>query len=201
MKSSVISLCVCLCASVCVFASQAPAESTMPPARAKAIIERRAGQALAALKSKDMAKLSALVHPEKGLRFSPYADVNPQADRVFTRRQLKTLPASRRRYVWGAYDGSGDAIRLTFTNYHRHFVYDHDYARAKHVSYNGELFGRGTTPNLIREVYPEAIVVEYHFPGFEEKYGGMDWKSLWLVFEKKNEVWYLVGVVHGEWTI
>jgi hypothetical protein len=201
MKLSVVALCVCLCASVCVFASQAPAESPAPPARARAMIERRARQAISALKSKDMTRLAALVHPEKGLRFSPYADVNPQADLIFTRRQLKTLSASKRRYVWGAYDGSGDAIRLTFANYYRHFVYDHDYAKAVRVSYNGEPFGRGTTPNLIRAVYPEAIVVEHHFPGFDEKYGGMDWKSLWLVFEKKDEAWYLVGIVHGEWTI
>lgn len=43
--------------------------------------------------------------------------------------------------------------------------------------------------------------VEYHFPGFEKKYEGKDWKSLRLVFEKKNDRWYLVGIVHDQWTI
>ena len=31
--------------------------------------------------------------------------------------------------------------------------------------------------------------------------GGMDWRSLWLVFEKLGAEWFLVGVVHGSWTI
>lgn len=201
MKLSVISLCVCLGVSAYVSASQVPPQSPTPPARAKAIIARRAQQVISALKSKDMTRLASLVHPGKGLRFSPYEDVNPRADLVFTRRQLKTLLASKRRYVWGAYDGSGDPIRLTFGAYYRDFVYDHDYAKAVQVNYNGEIIGRGTTPNKIREVYPEAIAVEHHFTGFDPKYDGMDWKSLWLVFEKKNEAWYLVGIVHGEWTV
>jgi hypothetical protein len=201
MKLSGIALCVCMGVSAYLFASQAPPDSPIPPARAQAIIERRARQVISALKSKDMTKLAPLVHPEKGLRFSPYADVNTQSDLVFKRRQLRTLLASKRRYVWGAYDGSGEPISLTFANYYRHFIYDHNYAQARRVSFNGEINGRGTTPNLIRAVYPESIVVEHYFAGFDPKYDGMDWRSLWLVFEKKDEAWYLVGIVHGEWTI
>jgi UDP-N-acetyl-2-amino-2-deoxyglucuronate dehydrogenase len=30
---------------------------------------------------------------------------------------------------------------------------------------------------------------------------GMDWRSLRLVFEKKNDIWYLVGIIHDQWTI
>jgi len=29
----------------------------------------------------------------------------------------------------------------------------------------------------------------------------MDWRSLKLVFKEKDGNWYLVGVVHDEWTI
>jgi (p)ppGpp synthase/HD superfamily hydrolase len=29
----------------------------------------------------------------------------------------------------------------------------------------------------------------------------MDWRSLRLVFEKKNDIWYLVGIIHDQWTI
>jgi len=73
--------------------------------------------------------------------------------------------------------------------------------RAPDVTYNSETLSSGNLINNIRESYPAAIIVEYHFPGFEEKYGGMDWTSLWLVFEKQGSEWYLVGLVHGEWTI
>jgi hypothetical protein len=29
----------------------------------------------------------------------------------------------------------------------------------------------------------------------------MDWSSLWLVFQRDGATWYLVGIVHGSWTI
>ena len=69
------------------------------------------------------------------------------------------------------------------------------------MAYNGEIIGRGNTPNNIGATYPRSTIAEYHFPGFDAKYGGMDWTSLWLVFEQDDAQWYLVGVVHGSWTI
>jgi hypothetical protein len=177
--------------------------SRLPPKEAEQTIARRARQVLLFLKSRNVAGLSTFVHPRKGLRFSPYHSVNLQkgGDRVFTRNQVKSLLADKKRYRWGEDDGSGDPIRLTFAGYQRKFVYDHDYLRAPDVTYNSASLSSGNLINNIRESYPAAIIVEYHFPGFEEKYGGMDWTSLWLVFEKQGSEWYLVGLVHGEWTI
>jgi hypothetical protein len=109
--------------------------------------------------------------------------------------------AGNQRYLWGEEDGSGDPIRLTYAAYHRKFVYDHDYLRAKQITYNSENLSSGNLVNNLWQTYPSAIIVEYHFPGFDEKYGGMDWNSLWLVFEKQGSEWYLVGIAHGEWTI
>jgi hypothetical protein len=43
--------------------------------------------------------------------------------------------------------------------------------------------------------------MEYHFSGFEAQYEGMDWESLRLVFIQEDSTWYLVGIVHDEWTI
>jgi hypothetical protein len=156
-----------------------------------------------ALKSRNLARLSALVHPRKGLRFSPYHSVNLDrgGDLVFNGRQVRSLLSSKKRYHWGDDDGSGDPIKLTYSAYHRRFVYDHDYLRARDVTYNSANLTSGNLINNIRDSYPAAIIVEYHFAGFEEKYGGMDWNSVWLVFEKHGSVWYLVGIAHGEWTI
>jgi len=200
---------ICLAVFICHAANQTgsaraqSAGSRLAPKEAERIIARRARQTVLALKSRNIVKLSALVHPAKGLRFSPYHAVNLDqgGDLVFTRRQVKSLPASRKRYHWGEDDGSGDPIRLTFATYLRKYVYDHDYSRAKEVMYNSDNLTSGNLVNNIRESYPTAIIVEYHFSGFEEKYGGMDWNSLWLVFEKQGNEWYLVGLAHGEWTI
>lgn len=200
---------ICLGLFICLAASHAgPAGAQtgtprLTPKEAERIIARRARQVILALKSRNVVTLSKLVHPRKGLRFSPYHSVNlaKAGDLVFTRSQIMSLMTSKKRYLWGEEDGSGDPIRLTFAAYRRKFVYDHDYSRAKLVTYNSDTLSSGNLLNNIRESYPGAIIVEYHFSGFEEKYGGMDWKSLWLVFEKQGNEWYLVGIVHGEWTI
>ena len=165
------------------------------------IITGRAKSVLQALKAGNLAKFSTFVHPQKGVRFSPYAQVLPDEDRVIKQNQLVRTWSSKTRYKWGAYDGSGDPIRLTFRKYHRRFIFDHDFSRAESVVYNPEHMSRGNTPNNIPEIYPHSIAVEYHFSGFEERYSGHDWVSLWLVFEKRGSNWYLVGIVHDEWTI
>jgi hypothetical protein len=198
-----LSVAICLAANHAVLVKAQSETLRLPPKQAEQTIAGRARQVLLFLKSRNVARLSALVHPRKGLRFSPYHSVNlvKGGDRVFTRSQVKSLLADKKRYLWGEEDGSGDPIRLTFAGYHRKFVYDHDYLRARDVTYNSDKLSSGNLINNIRESYPAAIIVEYHFPGFQEKYGGMDWTSLWLVFEKQGSEWYLVGLVHGEWTI
>jgi hypothetical protein len=45
-------------------------------------------------------------------------------------------------------------------------------------------------------VYPKAQFVEYHFPGFDAKYEGLDWKSLRLIFDQKGTEWLLIGIQH-----
>jgi hypothetical protein len=200
---------ICLSVVICLAGSdplrtQAQTDASRPaPKEAEQIIARRARQVILALKSRNVAALSKLVHPRKGLRFSPYhaVDLEKRGDLVFTRNQIRGLMASKKRYRWGEEDASGDPIRLTFAKYYRQFVYDHDYSKAKDVTYNSPHLSGGTLINNIRESYPSSIIVEYHFSGFEEKYGGMDWNSIWLVFEKQGSEWYLVGIAHGEWTI
>jgi len=198
-----LSLFICSAASHAGLARPQAENSRLAAKEAEQIIAPRARQVILALKSRNVVTLSGLVHPKKGLRFSPYHSVNLErgGDLVFTRNQIKSLMASKKRYHWGDEDGSGDPIRLSFAAYYRQFVYDHDYSKAKQVTYNSVTLSSGNLINNIRESYPAAIIVEYHFPGFEEKYGGMDWNSLWLVFEKQGGAWYLVSIAHGEWTI
>lgn len=158
-----------------------------------------ATSAVEALRDRDMARLAALAHPTRGVRFSPYAFVR-ETDVVLTSAQLATALDDPTVYLWGAYDGSGAPISLTFAAYYEQFVYSHDFAAAPQVGYN-QIIGRGNTINNCFEFYPGAFVAEYHFPGFNPAYGGMDWVSLRLVFQQENGVWYLVGIIHDQWTI
>jgi hypothetical protein len=169
-------------------------------------IAARAAQAILALRDRDIPELAALAHPVKGVTFSPYTNVRPlqgapgEADLVFSRDQLLGLWNDPTVYHWGTYDGSGEPIDLTFRQYYDRFVYDVDFAQPDVVGFN-QTVGQGNTINNIATVYPLGVPVEYHFEGFDPQYEGMDWRSLRLVLEEYEGAWYLVGIVHDEWTI
>ncbi len=179
--------------------NEQPNEENQDP---EAVIGARAQEAVLTLKNGDMERLADLVHPVKGVRFSPYAYVNTDTDGgnlVFRANQVREFPNDNKKYTWGHYDGTGEPIILTPMEYFKKFVYTADFANAEKVSYN-ETIGTGNALENQFEVYPDAIIVEYYFSGFEEQYQGMDWQSLRLVFEELENTWYLAGIIHNQWT-
>lgn len=169
----------------------------IPAARAKAIISSRASEVLLAIKNLDMRRLSALVHPQKGVRFSAFAWVGAD-DKRLSRRQVRNLAARDTRSVWYMNDEAGTAARMTAREYLSKHVYEHDYLKASRVSYNTQHKRSNTIPNVL-DFYPRAIVVEYYEPNSDPNERG--WDTLWLVFEKMGNEWYLVGVVKDTPTI
>lgn len=157
---------------------------------------------LQALKEQDMERLAALSHPDKGVRFSPYAYVEAERDLVFTPEQLTELLQDGTVYEWGAYDGSGEPIRSAFAEYYKRFVFDADFTAVREPAVN-ERIGQSNTLSNLEEVYPldKHAYVEFYLPGSDPKAEGMDWKSLRLVFERAADRLLLVGIVHDQWTI
>lgn len=155
-------------------------------------------QVMHALANKDLESLAGFVHPEMGVRFSPYAYV--QEDQlVFFPDELPNLAGSDVVYTWGVYDGRGNPIDLTFDGYFEEFVYSSDFARPEQMAVN-ERISQGNSIDNIAEFYPGSSFVEYHFSGFDPQYEGMDWQSLRLVFVWEGDAWRLVGIVHDQWT-
>ncbi len=150
-------------------------------------------------KVKDFSGISSQVHPTKGLRFTPYQYIDLQNDIVFSDTQVSGLMGDPTTIVWGAYDGSGFPIILKFSDYYNEFVYDEDFLNPHMVGINNPI-GYGNLINNMSSSYPNAQYVEFHFTGFDPQFGGMDWRSLTLVFEQVNGTYYLVGIVHGQWT-
>ncbi len=157
----------------------------------------RAAEVVAALQASNLEQLAGLAHPERGVRFSPYAYVNVDADQRFTPEQIRSGLDDPTIYLWGHFDGSGKPMEMTFAAYLRRF--ERDWLSAPTVSYNQVVMQGNTRVNLT-EAYPEGRFVEYHFPGTEAN-SYIDWGSLRLVFEQQDGVWYLVGVVQDMWTI
>lgn len=168
-------------------------------ADAKKAIEKRAKETINVLKEHDMARLAELIHPKKGVQFSPYSYIHTSSDIQVMGSGLAALWANTGTTHWGEYDGSGDPIDLTFPDYWDKFVYNQDFAAAPQISYN-VILGKGNMMNNVFSIYPTStyITVEYHFPGLDPQYQGMDWTSLRLVFENAGGQWVVVAVVHDQ---
>ena len=164
-----------------------------------ALVKERADEVLQLLKEKNAKELSEYVHPKKGLLFSPYVFIKEDAV-TFKQENVKGFFGNHEAYIWGAYDGSGEEIKLTPGEYYAKFIYDGSYEQADEIEVDNEK-ARGNTIRNIKEVFPDAHTVEYFIKGTEE-YGNMDWKALNLVFEKDEQgEWKLVAIVHDQWTI
>lgn len=150
------------------------------------------------LRDKDFRGLEKHIHPVKGLFVSPYqyigADVVNRESffvdgKAFVAQTVSTTPR-----VWGYADGTGDPIRLSFAQFYVKWLYEHDYLQAPNV----HVYRKYTT---ISDVYPNARVVLYEFPGFDEQYGGMDWSGLVVGIEEYEGEWYVVVLTHAQWMI
>lgn len=167
---------------------------------AKKIIEEVSNELINAISIKDFKTVSKFTHPVKGVRFTPYTNVSLEQDIVFSREEIKDFFNNRNVYIWGYYDGIGDEISLTPSQYYEKFIYTENFVNAEDVGYN-EVLSSGNMIENQFEIYDNAIVVEYYFPGFNPDYAGMDWESLRLVFEQYENDWKLVGIIHNQWTI
>lgn len=174
-----------------------PTQTEIPPT--PLTLEEAAEKVIIALAEKDLAAVAEFVHPEQGVRFSPYTYVD-DSHQVFAGDELSGLTGSDEIFMWGYFDGTGDPIELTFDDYFGRFIYSHDFANPEAMAVDEEL-GYSSMINNIADFYPGSSFVEYHFSGFVEDYGGLDWVSLRLVFIEENGSWFLIGIVHDQWTI
>ncbi|MBN1643085.1 MAG: SH3 domain-containing protein [Anaerolineae bacterium] len=165
----------------------------------------RAATIMRAIAAQDLNVLAAYIHPQLGVRFSPYPYVRVEdegdgQDLTFSADQLPGMDEDDTVYVWGHYDGSGEPIALTFAAYWERFVYDADFWQPHAIGF-GETIGAGNAIDNIPQAYPDATLVEYHLTGLDPQYEGLDWRSLRLVLSEWQGAWVLVGIVHAEWTI
>nr|WP_300004252.1 hypothetical protein [Tissierella sp.] len=155
---------------------------------------------LKALKEEDMESLKKYIHPEKGVRLTSYGYVDFDKDFVVKRDELVEMFKDPKTRSWGEYDGRGDPIELSLKDYYKEFIYDQDFLNPHLVAINNTV-SMGNTIDNVKEAYPEGEYIESYFKGFDEQFEGIDWRSLKLVFEEYKGKWYLVGIIHNEWTV
>jgi len=179
----------------------APPSASEPPVASspEQSLKQSAQEVMDILRSRDLDRLAKVIDPELGLRFAPYPHIDRETAQLFKADELPGFKDTDK-LVWGAYDGSGEPIELTFRDYFEKFVYDQDFASAPNVSVN-KLIGEGNVPFNGMELYSDASYIEFHYAGFDKKNEGMDWESLILVMQPNGESWKLCAIVHAQWTI
>ncbi len=153
---------------------------------------------LKALKNEDFRGLADFADPEHGIRISADAHID-SLDRVLTPQQLMNSNFTNSMINWGADEQTGVRIQMTLADYVKKYIYPVDFLSAPKVGVNKSI-GVGTTLNNLKEFYRGAAFIEFHFPGFEKKFEGMDWKSIRLVFRSNGEKLSLIGIIRDHWT-
>jgi len=161
--------------------------------------EGLAAEILPLLQSRDFAALAPFIHPELGVRISPYGYVNVDTDLVFTREEVAAFGSDQQVYLWGVQAGSGMDIELTVSEYWERYVTRETPAQEWGLLLDPSRKASNTIDNFA-EVYPDGHYVEYFQPGTEE-YGYLDWRSLRLGFQQSGDgAYYLAAIIHDEWT-
>lgn len=152
-----------------------------------------------ALANNDYASLTKDIHPTRGVRFSMYAYVRPEADKIFTRQQYaQYLKESNTRFTWGEKDGTGELLVTPLPNYLATWVQAASFTNTP-ISIN-TVKPTGNMINNVKDIYPQADVVDFYCKGSEE-YSGMDWRVLRLVFDEYQGKRYLVAIIADQWTV
>jgi hypothetical protein len=157
---------------------------------------------LTEIKDKNYLTPANYIDPVSGVRFSPYAYVDTIDNVILSKEKFAAQAgkAKQDKIVWGVVYPTEESINMTLNEYMQKFVYDVDFFKPEKRSVN-KFIGAGNSFNNLKLVYRNCDFTESHFSGFEEKYGGMDWRSLRLVFKERKGKFFLVGVVHDKWTI
>lgn len=159
-----------------------------------------AREVIGSLSARDYQKLEGLVSSD-GLSLNLY----PQLDLVknlIAKNDVSKIPNDTKIYLWGYTDGKGDPINLTGAQFLTTYIYSNsvDYLKAPDIAVNKTL-GSGNSLNTIDKDVNGRTYVAFHFSGFDPKYSGMDWTTLYLVFDSVNGEYKLRGIAKANWTI
>ena len=179
-----------------------PASSSSTPSNAdisQQTLIQQATHIQQALANQNYAAIIDDIHPIRGVRFSMYAYVRPETDKVFSREQYaQYLQQSKIRFTWGEKDGTGDLLITPLPAYLDTWVAANKFNSVTPSSNN--LKSHGNMINNIDNIYQKSEVVEFYHKG-TEKYAGMDWRALRLVFDEYQGKRYLVAIINDQWTV
>ena len=173
--------------------TQRPAIITEEPENAE--MTSLAFNILGYIKDDDFISLSNVVHPEYGVVISPYATVNLSTNQRFSADEIAALGTNTHTYMWGVYNGSGEPIALTPTEYFSKFIPAAEFLGDTIVGIN-QIVRRGNALDNITDEFPNVRFIDFHLPGDD-----LDWSSLRFGFEEYEGHLRLTVIVYNTWAI
>ncbi len=154
-------------------------------------------KAVRAISEQDFETLSTFVDPEEGVTFTPYSTVDPTSNLTFSAEVLSNTGTDETTYVWGLSSSDSSPIKLTIPEYFDSYVWDADYWGVAELGIDTVLHSGNSLEN-VSDAYPGCHFVDFYLPATDAT--DRDWSSLKLVFQQSGSEWYLVGIIHSEWT-
>ncbi len=152
------------------------------------------------LNDNDLEQFAQYFHPEKGTYFVPYTYLDTTKAIHYNTSDFINDLKNNTSIIWGEYDGSGETIKLSIKDYFKQFVYNVDYKTLTTRKNINSKLPDGNAINNINDIFPNTEYVDYYYKG-SGNYEGMDWSSLTFYAEKFDGKYYLLAVVHNQWTI
>jgi len=151
------------------------------------------------IKEDDFVSLSRTVHPIYGVVLSPYATINLSTNQRFSVDEVTTLNTNTHIYMWGVFNGSGEPITLTPSEYFKKFVPAAEHINAPVIGINRIIRSGNALENMI-DVFPNVKFVDFHIPGGDsaEEFA---WSSLRLGFEEYEGHLRLIVILFNTWTV
>lgn len=95
--------------------------------------------------------------------------------------------------------GNGEPIRLTPDQFFKKYLSGGDHRKASPwVGYNKGFEANDADIDQIVKMHPGAVVVDYHYPALDPTTNA--WEDLILILERYEGDWFLIAVIHNEWT-
>ncbi len=155
------------------------------PQTAQQLISEIAKKTIDSIKNQDWKKLAALVHPEKGVRFSPTLLVDMKKHQVIKANKIHTEYYSPFKKTWGVNKKKGTNIWMTFADYAEQYVRDYQYWDTSSIKFN-QFSHTAKHPSNLERMYPHSIIVEYR--------GKTTTSNLYLIFEESEFEWHVVAI-------
>lgn len=155
-------------------------------------------EVLNAMALKDFAKLARLTSRD-GLSLNETPNLDLSTSNL-PRLEISKIPTDTETFMWGYTDGQGLEIDMTRKEYFEKYLFTHDYLNAHVIAVN-ETVGRGNSVNTIITDSTGRNFVAFHFSGFNPTYEGMDWTTIYFVFDLEGGKYKLRGIAKDNWTI